>query len=288
MLAAFVVEAQLYAVRVVDYGGGRIFNDSLFGGTHTRPMTQPLDLVTQLSYPSQPLAQVAVFWAIGILCVWRRRYRYALTLMLFGMAWLALCSTPTFSDWLRNSLESRYAQREASAYPVADAIVILGGARVSNDSATPPEGQSRSPESRTGFGFLLFQHAKAPYVLLSGGNGDAAAMAAALETWGVEPSALILETRSLNTHQNAKYVAAIMKDRKLRRILLVTSSIHMPRAVASFKKEGVEVTPAPALDRRSEHRSVKRRWRPATVLLLTGQSLKEYCGMLYYRLRGWL
>lgn len=251
-------------------------------------MTHSFDILTQFNNLSQPFPQAAGLWLISVLCLWRRRYRYALALLMTGMAWLALCSTPAFSNWLRSSLESRYAQRDASTYPVVDAIVILGGGNTSANSLIAHEDQARLPESRTGFGFLLFQKARAPRVLLSGGNGDALAMAATLEKWGVPPSALTLETQSLNTHQNAAYTATILESQGLKRILLVTASIHMPRAAASFEKQGIDVIPAPTLDQRSIHRRAKQPWRPATVLLLTGQSLKEYCGMLYYRLRGWL
>lgn len=249
-------------------------------------MIHSSDLIAQLSYPSQPLPQALGFWLVGLLCLWRRRYRSAFALLSVGMAWLAVCSTPAFSNWLRSGLENRYPQRVASAYPVADAIVILGGAGM-DDSPITPNDPGRWSESRTGFGLLLFRQGRAARVLLSGGNGEALAMAGALERQGVPSSVLMLETQSRNTHQNAAYSAPVLRNHGLQRILLVTSPIHMPRAVASFEKQGLEVIPAPTLDRCRLRSCAGPPWHPATVLLLTGQSLKEYGGMLYYRLRGW-
>ena len=249
-------------------------------------MIHSSDLIAQLSHPNQPLAQALGFWLVGLLCLCRRRCRSAFALLSVGMAWLAVCSTPAFSNWLRSGLEDRYPQRLASAYPVADAIVILGGAGT-DASPIAADDPGRWSESRTGFGLLLFRQGRAPRVLLSGGDGEALAMAGTLERQGVPSPALILETQSRDTHQNAAYSAPILRNHGLQRILLVTSPIHMPRAVASFEKQGLEVIPAPTLDSCRLRRCARLPWRPATVLLLTGQSLKEYGGMLYYRLRGW-
>lgn len=48
-----------------------------------------------------------------------------------------------------------------------------------------------------------------------------------------------------DTHDEALKVAALMKQRDLKRLLLVTSASHMPRAMAVFRKTDVQVIPVP-------------------------------------------
>ena len=62
----------------------------------------------------------------------------------------------------------------------------------------------------------------------------------------VPASAILIEGESLNTRQNAVNVKAILEAQSIQSVLLVTSAIHMPRAVAIFlKKLGIDVIPAP-------------------------------------------
>ena len=70
-------------------------------------------------------------------------------------------------------------------------------------------------------------------------------MAVFMQDLGVPAQAIALEETSRNTRQNADYSAALLKARDIEHILLVTSALHMPRALALFKAQGLEVTPAP-------------------------------------------
>src|SRR3546814_4896791 len=71
-------------------------------------------------------------------------------------------------------------------------------------------------------------------------------MAHALGEQGIPPQPFILESRSYNTHQNGVYTAVKLRALHISRILLVTSALHMPRALAVFKKQGIITIPAPS------------------------------------------
>jgi uncharacterized SAM-binding protein YcdF (DUF218 family) len=71
-------------------------------------------------------------------------------------------------------------------------------------------------------------------------------MADWLAARGVPRHALILETESLTTRENARKVAVILAERGWQRIGLVTSDFHMHRAARLFGHEGTSVTPFPA------------------------------------------
>jgi len=57
-----------------------------------------------------------------------------------------------------------------------------------------------------------------------------------------------IDSRPLNTHQNAYYARAVLEPRSGEQWLLVTSATHMPRAVGAFRQVGFSVLPWPVFD----------------------------------------
>jgi uncharacterized SAM-binding protein YcdF (DUF218 family) len=110
-----------------------------------------------------------------------------------------------------------------------------------------------------------------------------------MQEWGVPSQAILVEDRSLDTHQNALFSFQLLSARGIRNILLVTSAAHMPRAAAAFRKVGFAVVPAPAdfitgwaaLD-------LPLAWWPnAQSMSQSDAAVKEWLGLFAYRLRGW-
>lgn len=226
---------------------------------------------------------------LSILGLWFRRLdhrRLARFCFLLGTSWVCLCAIPQFSNWMRHNLEDNYPQQDASSYPVADAIVILGGDFKPNHIADIACRSDHFYSRRTAFGYALYGASRASFIFLSGGNDEARNMAQQLICKGVPTSSLTLENNSIDTRENATNTAPLLRHVGARRILLVTSPIHMSRASAAFRKLGIETIPAPAREQFS-HRSVPQ-WHPITTLLRSGQALKEYGGLAYYRMRNWI
>ena len=79
-------------------------------------------------------------------------------------------------------------------------------------------------------------------VLMTGGRPEgmscsvAAVMAEVAAQAGVPASAIILETASRTTWENAHFSAPLLQARGVHRILLVTDKLHMPRTEASFAR----------------------------------------------------
>jgi uncharacterized SAM-binding protein YcdF (DUF218 family) len=152
----------------------------------------------------------------------------------------------------------------------------------------------------------LYQQEKAPAILASGGLLDwtplhttpAQDMAALLAMMGVPSEAIWLQPESRNTYEDARYSAQILKEKGVRRILLVTSAWHMPRSVRLFQAQGLEVVPAPtdfsvtdadweditSLNLRSQ---ILGLFPSADNLGLTTRMIREYLGMLVYDLQGY-
>jgi len=140
----------------------------------------------------------------------------------------------------------------------------------------------------------LYKAGKAPLVLLSGGGpqgarSEAEQMRDHLELMGVPAAAMLLEQDSRNTYQNALYSAALLKQRGIDRILLVTSAFHMRRAEQLFSLQGLEVIPAPTDYQRLAGSSVLVPLVPlAGNLARSTYALHEHLGYWAYRYRGWL
>lgn len=225
------------------------------------------------------------FLGAPFLC-WRR-YLLAIGLLAAATLWIGLCSTPAFAIWLLRGLEHPYAQITAANYPQADAIVVLGGGRLPQSGVDWGSADPHVRATRLGFGLQLLRNSRASVMLLSG-DDQALQMAQKLQEQGVPASELITEDASNNTYENALYSASILKRKKLQSILLVTSRIHMPRAQATFVRQGLTVIPAPAPDPVGTSRHMSHSWWPRRAALrLSAVCLREYMGLWGYRLRGW-
>jgi uncharacterized SAM-binding protein YcdF (DUF218 family) len=244
-----------------------------------------LDWLHPLSWPA---IQAAVVGTIGLLLLALRRYRTGVFLAVLAAAWIWLCATPSFATWLHQGLQDGYPPRAAAAYPEAQAIVVLGGSDLLRSSRPGRANDGSVSPSRVGFGLALYQAERAPIVLLSGGGGAAIKMARTLSREGVPAGALQTETRSSNTHENALYSAAILQREHKQRILLVTSAMDMPRASASFERQGLTVIPAPVPYDPDWLGVTQHDWWPRhRALYLTSRCLHEIVGLWAFKLLGW-
>jgi uncharacterized SAM-binding protein YcdF (DUF218 family) len=108
-----------------------------------------------------------------------------------------------------------------------------------------------------------------------------------LRRGGVPEDKVWLEERSRSTHENALFGAAILRTNGIRRIALVVDAQSMRRASACFRKEGIEVTPAPT-DLRTFgpwQQELIPNWRAIRRNEIT---LHELLGLGWYRLHGWI
>jgi uncharacterized SAM-binding protein YcdF (DUF218 family) len=230
--------------------------------------------------------------------VWRGRPRAGSGLALLCLGGLWAVSTPWVAWALAMPLESRHPPVPAAASPAADAVLVLGGAM----QAARPPGQPHlgfgSAADRVWHAAALYRAGKARWVLVSGGNkpGDedvvpeAEAMAVVLRALGVPASALRLEGRSRNTRENAQLSLALARQVDAKRVLLVTSALHMPRALAVFQGvfAGSGVTMIPAATDAEALGDEPRGWAAwlpdARSLEWSSRSVKEVLGLAQVRM----
>ncbi len=160
-----------------------------------------------------------------------------------------LCSTPLVSEQVMGALESAYTPPEN---PQGDVIIMLGGGAFPDTHDVSGSGTlCAAPANRLLTAVRLQRKLNVP-LILSGGqvysdSGPEAVIAKRiLIDLGVPADKIIVEGRSVNTTQNAKFSTELMQERGLTKPILVTSAFHMRRSVLNFAKNGVAVTAYPA------------------------------------------
>lgn len=108
-------------------------------------------------------------------------------------------------------------------------------------------------------------------------------LAAYATAFGVPNPAMRVETRSTNTWENAFSVSQ-MRPAVPRRIALVTSALHMPRARLAFEAAGFVVCPIPADLRYTPNDFPDALLPGSSALRKTEAAVHEFAGLVYYRL----
>jgi uncharacterized SAM-binding protein YcdF (DUF218 family) len=241
-----------------------------------------------------PLASSLLLAFVALLLLGMRRYRLGPVLLVIAISWLGLWSLPVVSDAMRASLESRFVNESAGRLPQADAIVVLGGGMRAVPPAWPyPD--LNSAADRVWHAARLYKLQKAPRIIASGGlvwendhRPEAEVMQEFLLDLGVPAAAILLERRSRNTRENAVFTAQLLQAQGIARVLLVTSALHMPRALAAFHAAGIDAIAAPTDFEVVPAAKNPLRWLPdADALEQNTRALKEYLGYWVYRWRGW-
>lgn len=224
----------------------------------------------------------------------RRNWRISVLLLL--SFWFV--ASPLGANALVWLLERNYRSTQVcDGFAKTDAIVILGGGK-KGSNADPDEIEALMETTlvRTYAGLRLWnQLERAPMVVLSGGGyGDvreADLMALLATQAGVAHDQLLLERDSMTTRQNAEGVGRLLSaseadSSESEKIFLVTSAMHMPRALATFSRSGFNVCPWP-VDQRAFRPDFGGLWIPSIrPLQKSSMALHEFQGLLWYWIVG--
>ena len=114
-----------------------------------------------------------------------------------------------------------------------------------------------------------------------------------LISWGIPDKDIITEEHSVNTHENAVKTVKKLKQSypHLESYILVTSGIHMRRALGCFTKEGIECTPFSTDLYANQNRDYywDQYFIPNVSNLVTWNKLfKEMVGFITYDIIGYI
>lgn len=187
--------------------------------------------------------------------------------------------------------QAPFAHRPALDWAPSNAIVLLTATSNNPPGGTPEPaltGYTRVAEAASLYRACRLADARCT-VLVTGGETPtsdrtlAFAYAEALERLGVPKADLLLESRSRTTWQNAQFSAPILARLAAQRVWLVSSALHLRRAMFAFREFGIVATPV-----RADYTRVAWSYLPsARNLDMTDRALHEYAGMVLYHARAW-
>ena len=203
---------------------------------------------------------------------------------------LLFLSVP-FGAILARPLENRFPPPRISKLNPTG-IIALGGTFVPNGEKAH-QAETLGSGNRLIQAVLLAKRFPKARLVFSGGAAspsgnphdeahDYGAVATAL---GVPPSRISYEFHSHNTYENAIFTRELVRPKPGEQWILVTSALHMPRAVGSFREAQFDVVPDP-VDYRTKP-SLYKPWRSDdTALKLVNEAVHEWIGLAVYRVMG--
>ncbi len=248
-----------------------------------------------------PVGLTAILLFLTLFLI-KKKPKTAFWLVLISLLVVSTAGNAYFSAFLTRSLEWRYMPPTGEVK--ADAIVLLGGGTEAPD--TPRQMvEINSAGDRVLYAAQLYKAGAAPLIILSGGNMSysqersttpAQEMQAMLVGLGVPQEALVLQSQSQNTAEDAFFTSAILTEKQIRTVILVTSAAHMERALMMFASPEISIIPAPTdynVTQRSWENLMRWDWKTILTHVMpdggniarTNLILHEYLGIFFYRVK---
>lgn len=245
--------------------------------------------ISKLAMPLlEPATWLLALCAVSLALLWRGRYRAARwTLALATLLVAVIFWFPTGAV-LTRPLEQAVAPPGEMPAKV-DGIITLAGAfslPLTADHGKPQVGAAA--ERLTEFVALArrYPDARLAYVGDSGYMGlnpvsEAEAMRRFLSDQGMDPGRVVFEGKSRTTYESALHGLELLKPKPGETWLLITSAVHMPRALGTFRKSGWIVVPYPVsyMARAAFH------FDEGDYPMLS-TAIKEWAGIAAYRAMG--
>lgn len=219
----------------------------------------PDQYTTMYFYLSKTLGDLAVpshFLALLLVCgllLWRTRFAaVGRWLTIVGVLLALLPGFVPLATLVTLPLENRFPQWDSSRGP-PDGIIVLGGVFETHISLRRKQLTLGGGANRIVAALELFHRYPQIRILFAGGNSNLIFKGAAesalaerfLEQLGVPREQILLDDTSRNTAENAVNALRIAAPKPGERWLLVTSAMHMPRAMGLFRAAGFPVDAYP-------------------------------------------
>lgn len=222
-----------------------------------------------------------------------RRPRLAKTLIGLSLFGLYFLCTPIVGNGLMAIVEKDIHPLRLEDALTAKAIVILAGGSFPNAVEYGRDAPSNLTLERLEYGAFLHRETGLP-ILVTGGSPESSKPEAETmlrvlqDEFGVPVK--WVETKSMDTRQNALYSAALLAPSGVKRVLVVSHAWHLPRAQIAFANAGLEMIPAPtrfghALQKDPGY-AIFAFLPQVRALAKSTYALHELLGMIWYRLRN--
>lgn len=241
----------------------------------------------------QPSNLLLLLLVAGAALLWSRHRNLGRRLVAAAAAIAVIIAVVPLDAWMIRSLENRFPAVEALPERVTG-IITLGGAV--DQAVTAARGQislKRYVERLTVFVALAHRY---PEARLAYTGGSASLFRPDLKEvpvarrffaeMGLDPVRVAFEDRARNTHENAVFAHALLRPGPGETWVLITSAMHMPRAVGAFRKAGWHVLPYPVDYVTAGRGGFSLRLSLSTGLAGLSAAVKEWTGLVAYYLLG--
>ena len=198
-----------------------------------------------------------------------------------------------WGEWLIAPLENRFTANMALPSKV-DGIVVLGGAILPQMSNSWQQPEINGAADRlTNFLYLARLYPNAQLVFTGGSDAvteqefnEAETAQMLFNQLGLAERAIIFESESRNTSENARNSKELVTPDNNENWLLITSAFHMPRSIGVFCQQQWAVQPYP-VDHYSQKANLLRvNFSFGENLLVLGVAIREWVGLVAYRVSG--
>lgn len=244
-----------------------------------------------------PLTLCLILMICGLFLLWfTKRQKTGKILVSMGVIVTTILSYGAISDSILRPLESTFPpflmERTSGATPFDQKvrwIVVLGGGHTS-DPGLPVTSQISSDSlARLTEAVRIYRSLPGVKLILSGGAifdpvSEAEIYFKTARIMDIPSRDLLLSDQARDTEEETRLIQdRVGKDP----FILVTSALHMPRAVAMFKKRGMNPIPAPAAHLvKARSGSIPGDFFPSAGGLQKVQMVvHEYLGILWSQLR---
>ncbi|MBN9148557.1 MULTISPECIES: YdcF family protein [unclassified Nitrobacter] len=241
-----------------------------------------------------PSNAIAIVCGLGLCLLLLKRRRAGASLLTVGIVSLLVFGYSPAGNVLLLTLSDRFpAWQYGGRDP--DGIIILGGAIDAGISAARGAVETNGSAERLIAALELARRFPKARIVYSGGTGNLVAdlvpeapiAGRLMETLGISPERIILESDSRTTDENARFTRKMVSPKPGERWLLVTSAYHMPRSIGVFRKAGFDVEAYP-VDWRT--RGWVDAWVPfdrlSAGLASSDTAVHEWAGLVAYWLTG--
>ena len=232
-----------------------------------------------------------LFLGVALAC-WPRTRMLGIRLGAAMLAVFMIIGVLPVVDWVLRPLEEHVPQSPLP--PHVDGIVVLGGSEqaVIAEARNRPE-LNNAADRLVEFVGLARQYPQARLIYSGGGihwgrttlnEADIARRVFIL--LGLEPDRVEFDSQSRNTAENAQFSKALAQPKDGEVWLLITSASHMPRALNAFQTVSWPVLPYPVDYRTGRRHGFSLDFRPLGNLLTLDGAIREWVGLIAYRLLG--
>ena len=232
---------------------------------------------------AQPSNLLLLLLLIGALLLWTRRYRPGRVLVAGAVLLMLSLGLLPVHTAVTAPLENYYPAPASIPDDIAGILVLGGAERLEVTLARGQPTLNQAAERLTAAAVLAARYPELP-VVVTGGKAQVAKEF--LEQFGVTEPQLIVEDQASDTYRNATLTRDLLEPGPDEQWLLVTSAMHMPRAVNVFRSAGWTVVPYPVDYTTTGELELDFSRRPLGRLVQLDRAVTEWAGLVGYRLAG--